>query len=156
MTLRDAFSHPHTPLSVLSFSLVFSMGNNAYGQCGRRIVEDEVYRCVFLHSAVGEIHQQFSDVTEKPAGFGDFIWRRLWSLLKLLFWKLYETAFSIEVYPRCHRARGCLSCTGLQSIAGLTQEDRQSFRLTFIPMANLESVGNSTCMEEPHRPGEGM
>uniref|UniRef100_A0AAX7T2W6 RCC1-like domain-containing protein n=1 Tax=Astatotilapia calliptera TaxID=8154 RepID=A0AAX7T2W6_ASTCA len=41
---------------------VFSMGNNAYGQCGRRIVEDEVYRCVFLYSAVGEIHQQFSDV----------------------------------------------------------------------------------------------
>uniref|UniRef100_A0A672QFL0 Neutrophil cytosolic factor 1-like n=1 Tax=Sinocyclocheilus grahami TaxID=75366 RepID=A0A672QFL0_SINGR len=26
---------------------VFSMGNNAYGQCGRKIVEDEVYRFVF-------------------------------------------------------------------------------------------------------------
>lgn len=150
MTLHDASSH--TPLSVLSFSLVFSMGNNSYGQCGRRIVEDEVYRCVFLHSAAGEIHQQFSDITEKPAGFGDFIWRRLWSLLKLLFWK---TAFSIEAYPRCHRARGCLSCTGLQSIAGLTQEDRQSFRFTVTPLANLESATNSTCME-PHRPGEGI
>lgn len=33
------------------FSLtVFSMGNNAYGQCGRRIVEDEVYRCVLKQS----------------------------------------------------------------------------------------------------------
>lgn len=30
----------------LSLSLVFSMGNNAYGQCGRKIVEDEVYRFV--------------------------------------------------------------------------------------------------------------
>uniref|UniRef100_A0A8K9WUW4 Uncharacterized protein n=1 Tax=Oncorhynchus mykiss TaxID=8022 RepID=A0A8K9WUW4_ONCMY len=32
----------------LSFSLsptsVFSLGNNAYGQCGRKIVEDEIYR----------------------------------------------------------------------------------------------------------------
>lgn len=27
------------------------MGNNAYGQCGRRIVEDEVYRFVLKHFA---------------------------------------------------------------------------------------------------------
>lgn len=40
----------------------------------------------------------------------------------------------------------------LQRSPGLTQEDRQSFT----SMANLESATNSTCMEEPHRPGEGM
>lgn len=31
---------------VFPLAPVFSMGNNAYGQCGRKIIEDEVYRLV--------------------------------------------------------------------------------------------------------------
>lgn len=31
---------------IFSLSTVYSMGNNSYGQCGRTIVEDEVYRFV--------------------------------------------------------------------------------------------------------------
>lgn len=41
----------HQLCYIFSYLLVFSMGNNAYGQCGRRIVEDEVYRCVHMHVA---------------------------------------------------------------------------------------------------------
>lgn len=37
--------HSDRLISVLPLT-VFSFGNNAYGQCGRHIVEDEVYRCV--------------------------------------------------------------------------------------------------------------
>ena len=45
--------------ALCSVSQVFSMGNNAYGQCGRRIVEDEVYRLVLTRQhrpAAAESH----------------------------------------------------------------------------------------------------
>ena len=45
---------------LLSFSLshikVFTLGNNAYGQCGRKIVEDEIYRYVCSHICHIPIH----------------------------------------------------------------------------------------------------
>jgi len=46
---------------VLSLSLVFSMGNNAYGQCGRKIVEDEVYRFV--------LQQHMSNILETTSHY---------------------------------------------------------------------------------------
>uniref|UniRef100_A0A8P4KM97 RCC1 like n=1 Tax=Dicentrarchus labrax TaxID=13489 RepID=A0A8P4KM97_DICLA len=56
---------------------VFSMGNNAYGQCGRRIVEDEVYRCVliqifqfhFFHTSLMCFHDLLLFLTEKGKVF---------------------------------------------------------------------------------------
>lgn len=54
---------PH--VSCLSFSLsfslsltsVFSLGNNAYGQCGGKIVEDEIYRYhTHTHSTMNCLH----------------------------------------------------------------------------------------------------
>lgn len=45
-------------VSSLSLSLVFSMGNNAYGQCGRKIVEDEVYRFVLQQHMSSILHQR--------------------------------------------------------------------------------------------------
>lgn len=49
-----------TTLSLCFSSLtVFSLGNNAYGQCGRRIVEDEVYRCVLKRFAYTNIQRRY-------------------------------------------------------------------------------------------------
>uniref|UniRef100_A0A8C8HH26 Uncharacterized protein n=1 Tax=Oncorhynchus tshawytscha TaxID=74940 RepID=A0A8C8HH26_ONCTS len=54
---------PHMFHVSLSFSLsptsVFSLGNNAYGQCGRKIAEDEIYRYhthTHTHSAMNCLH----------------------------------------------------------------------------------------------------
>lgn len=47
---------------------VFSMGNNAYGQCGRPIVEDEVYRFVLNVSPISITGMNVPNFIESSVG----------------------------------------------------------------------------------------